>query len=253
MKDEYRGEKGGRPKREKWDEALASAIAGDFENIDPQIQITQFQNLRRLHAEKRTAEDLSSPCGVWIYGPPGTGKSTLARAMPITTPDMTNSLWLEGLQGGEQPPPTVHPYFEKEPNQWWDTYADEPKVILDDLDRESTRSLDRFMKIWCDQYAFKPEIKHGALGKIRPKLFIVTSQFHPQELFDVPTVLALRRRCAIIRTYVEEMVVRMDYTPPDTAVIARPATAAASPAKSVVPSAVLDTFLFPDDFFENQM
>lgn len=160
---------GGRPKKCRWTAALASATEGNFGEIDPQIQITQYQNLRRVHADARDAQDLNEPCGLWIWGPAGSGKSTKARSY------------------GD--------YFLKDVNKWWDLYSGQDNAILEDLDPQSAKSVERYLKIWGDQFAFVPEVKGASAGKIRPKLFIVTSQWSIAQITSTPeTFAALDRR-----------------------------------------------------------
>lgn len=84
--------------------------------------------------------------------------------------------------------------YLKPANKFWDNYKGQDKVIMEDMDYDKLNHLDQEIKIWTDEYAFAPEIKHGQLGKIRPKHFIITSQFHYSEIFPTTTVLALNRR-----------------------------------------------------------
>lgn len=169
---------GGTNKRDRWAATLDSAKSGRFEDIDADIQITQFGNLRKVHAEAITAADLGSVCGVWISGLPGTGKSQLAREG-----------WKE-----EFPDSTL---YDKQPIKFWDNYRGQEIALLEDLDPRicPTANLDYYLKIWADKYAFQGEVKYGHTGKIRPKLFIVTSQYRIHQCFrDPDTYTALQRR-----------------------------------------------------------
>jgi len=112
LKDEYIGR--GEKKTCKWSEALSLAGEGSFGEIDPQIQISQYKNLRLIYSEKATAEDLTEPCGIWIHGPPGFGKSWMARK-------------------------TLFPEYRlylKNPNKWWCNYQGEEKVLIEDMDHD---------------------------------------------------------------------------------------------------------------------
>lgn len=93
----------------------------------------------------------------WWYGETGTGKSWTAR---------------------EQNPNA----YIKMCNKWWDNYNEEEVVILDDFDYEH-KYLCHLLKIWADRYAFEAETK-GSVILIRPKKIIVTSNWHPREIWD---------------------------------------------------------------------
>lgn len=69
--------------------------------------------------------------GVWIHGPSRTGKSTYARA---TYPDA----------------------YDKIQNKWFDGYAGQKAIILDDLD---TDVLGHHLKRWMDVHACNGEVK----------------------------------------------------------------------------------------------
>lgn len=69
---------------EKWSEAKESALNGDLDDIEPEIFIKHYQNLKRIRSDKRNKKvpkDLdwqdNSPPNEWIWGPTGTGKPIL--------------------------------------------------------------------------------------------------------------------------------------------------------------------------------
>lgn len=92
--------------------------------------------------------------GLWIYGPPGTGKSTAVRA---EFPSL----------------------FLKQQNKWFDGYAGEKAILIDDLD---TNVLGHYLKIWSDKFACTGEIK-GGMCQLQHETFIVTSNYSIRELF----------------------------------------------------------------------
>lgn len=163
-------------KREKlrWKEARDLAIAGDWMAIDPQIFVSQFTNVRAIHKDFMTLpEAIDDTCGVWIHGEAGVGKSFSARER---FPDA----------------------YLKLANKWWDGYKGQKFVILDDFDK-SHAMLGHHLKIWADRYPFIAEIKGGAIS-IRPEKFVVTSQYHPEDIWsDKETLDAIKRRFKIER------------------------------------------------------
>lgn len=123
-----------------------------LEDGDITIQSIRNYNLARsILCEPYEHDDVR---GLWIYGPPGTGKSHIARE---TYPDI----------------------YLKQQNKWFDGYNGEEAILLDDLD---TPALGHHLKIWADKYACTGELKGGQC-QLRHKVFIVTSNYHPEQLF----------------------------------------------------------------------
>lgn len=134
-------------------------------------QVVKFgrglRDLKLLLAKPYTHHDVR---GTWIWGPPGTGKSHTARKQ---FPDA----------------------FIKPQNKWWDGYANEDTVILDDLD---TSTLGHYLKIWTDKYATTGETKGGTIN-LQYKRFIITSNYTPHQLWPEDPVMceAIKRRCTL--------------------------------------------------------
>lgn len=86
-------------------------------------------------------------------------------------------------------------------NKWWDGYNDEEAVILDDFPKDDGKGpyLGAFLKQWVDRYTFNAEIK-GCVRAIRPKTIVITSNWHPREIWsDVGIIEPLMRRFHITK------------------------------------------------------
>lgn len=132
-------------------------------------QLIKAQGAYRLLEEAKDQEDTR---GIWIWGPPGVGKSHKVRTMEP-------SLYL------------------KAQNKWWDGYAGQEAVLLDDLDKGG-QCLGHYMKIWTDKWAATGECK-GSTIPLNYKRFYVTSNYCPAELWGEDRVLkdAIERRFKI--------------------------------------------------------
>ena len=146
--------------RENWDLILACAKRGAIDEIPSELQIKYDRALHAIadrETKKRPMETLEELEHVWYCGPSGTGKSKKAR---------------------EENPGA----YLKMANKWWDDYDGEEVVILEDFDRVHADKLVYHLKIWADRYPFRAEKKGGTVV-IRPRKLIITSNWHPDELW----------------------------------------------------------------------
>jgi hypothetical protein len=163
----------GASEKRRWEDAVADAKAGNLDSVPADIYLRFYGSLKRIQKDHPAPlDDCSGVTGVWFHGVAGAGKSRLAR---------------ERYPGA---------YF-KMCNKWWDGYLGEDNIIMDDLD-PNHKCLAHHLKIWSDRYAFLAEVKGGAI-LIRPKVFCVTSQYSPEEIFeDDVTIAAIRRRFEVV-------------------------------------------------------
>lgn len=154
-------------------EGPRAAVEAGLLRLDQYQKTCQSLNLYRQHAH--CPASLGVLCNVWLWGEPGVGKSRRARTA------YGDSLFIKPL------------------NKWWDGYAGEAVVILDDVDLDC-KWLAHFLKIWADHYPFNAECK-GSTMSIRPQRIVVTSNHHPRELWSESTQLykAVARRFSIER------------------------------------------------------
>jgi len=164
---------GGAATAEKWAKARQAAKEGRFDDVPDDIYIKHLNNIHRIacdHAPKVPV--LPTTTGQWHYGPTGLGKSRSVR---------------------EKYPQA----FIKQADKWWDGYRGETVVIVEDIDKYDV-ALGRYVKLWCDHYAFPADMKCQGKRDIRPHLVIFTSNYHPNEIWaDEKTWEPIVRRCAI--------------------------------------------------------
>jgi len=77
--------------------------------------------------------------------------------------------------------------YLKNCNRWGDGYTDQDIVIIEDFDAKHDY-LAHNLKHCADRYAFLAEVK-GSSMKIRPRKIIVTSNYHPNQIWTSPSDL----------------------------------------------------------------
>ena len=82
---------------------------------------------------------------------------------------------------------------------WWCGYRDDmpghKTVLLDDLHPKFTER--EMLKNWADIFPFQAEIKGGSMT-IRPERIIVTSNYHPHEVFGEKDLGPIMRRFKVV-------------------------------------------------------
>ncbi|QXP08565.1 MAG: replication associated protein [Arizlama virus] len=168
--------KGGIANKERWDNIKSLAKENRLDEIDSEIYLKHYNTLKTIakdHMER--PDDLTEgKVGLWYWGKAGTGKTMSAlREFPDSYRKCAN-------------------------NKWWDGYQGEDSVLIDDLDK-SHEYMGFHLKIWADRYAFIAESK-GSARYVRPKHVIVTSNWHPKDIWCVEQTLEpIMRRFKIVR------------------------------------------------------
>lgn len=172
MDQDKRGAAGKEAFEEMMRETIELVREGNYKDINPQMTTHIKACEYRVLKEQQQARNLTTIDGdmphEWYYGPAGTGKSRKAR---------------------EENPQA----YLKMCNKWWDGYAGEDVVLIEDFDATHA-CLGHHMKIWSDRYAYKCEVKNGTID-VRPKKIIVTSNYHPTDIWtDQKTLGPILRR-----------------------------------------------------------
>lgn len=152
-------ENAGGATRERYRALREQAESGDFESMDADLFVRHYSTLQAIHKDHlltKASHDDTTLDNEWYYGVSGSGKSYKAR--------------------------TENPgAYLKMCNKWWDGYLGQDVVIIEDFDK-CHQVLGYHMKIWADKYPFPCEVKRHAIT-IRPKKIIVTSNWHPDQIW----------------------------------------------------------------------
>lgn len=143
--------------------------------------IKNYNTFKKIHVDEgEICSDLPSSTTkhcFWYYGKTGTGKSHAAR---------------EDFPGA---------FLKVSNNKWWDGFNSNRHkfAIMDDFDK-SHAYMGFHLKIWGDRYAFPAEVKGNTI-RIRPEALIVTSNYHPKEIWpnEPATLDPILRRFKVVR------------------------------------------------------
>lgn len=172
----------GQANADRWDDAIIAAKEGRWTDIPGDIRVAHERGLeyivrkdRMLHRPPEVLPyDGVESC--WYWGPPGTGKSLGARRDA------------EKFGGGL--------YIKDPKTVWFDRYEGEETVLIDDFDKYQV-GMGGEMKRWLDIYPFQAQVKGGS-ELIRPKRVFVTSNYHPNDIWeDQVTRDAILRRVVV--------------------------------------------------------
>lgn len=158
-------------KRTDLESAIETLKTGTLQKVaeeHPTTYVKYYRGLAQWKLQMDKPYEHMDVRGVWIWGPPGSGKSHAAR---LKYP---------------------HAYIKPQ-NKWWDGYAGQDAVILDDLD---SATLGHYLKIWTDKYATSGETKGGTIN-LQYKTIVITSNYTPDQLWPDDPIMAqaIKRRC----------------------------------------------------------
>lgn len=151
-----------------------SGIAG-FADEEPGTWYYSGHNLLRNHIAIQRPIDRPDIHVLWLFGDPGVGKSRRAHEM------------------------YPHAYVKEPRTKWWNGYLLEKEVIIDDFGPGGI-DINHLLR-WFDRYKCLVENKGGMIPLFADK-FVVTSNFHPCNIFKFgdelnPQLPALERRIVI--------------------------------------------------------
>lgn len=165
----------GKAEQERWRTAFEAVRDKRWDDVPADILCRHLKTIE--YAVSRTCKTKPETLDyttrhIWIWGPPGTGKSLGARNL------------------------APEAYIKDPKDRWWDNYAGEEDVIIDDFDKFQVQ-MSGDLKRWLDIYPFQAPVK-GGYSLIRPKRIIITSNYSPDQIWnDEVTVQAIGRRCDI--------------------------------------------------------
>jgi len=147
----------------------------EFADSEPHTWIRHGSNMLRNALSILPPIERPSISVRWLYGSPGVGKSRLAHA-------------------------TLPEAYVKDPRtKWWNGYMCQETCIIDDFGPGGI-DINHLLR-WFDRYKCLVENKGGMVA-LHATTFIVTSNFHPRDIFKFgdeinPQLPALERRIVI--------------------------------------------------------
>lgn len=157
----------------RWAAYLSAAQEGRFEDIPAEVRIRYHRALSSIRAEAINQPDLDADAdNYWLVGPTCTGKSRWVRA-------------------------TFPVFFKKYKGEWWDGYAGEDTVLIEDIGPNDIKA--SWLKEWADRYSFTAPFKCGMFKGIRPKRIVVTCNYTIEEMFPEREWAPLNRRFKVLR------------------------------------------------------
>lgn len=158
---------------DKWAAHLAAAKAGKFDELPGNLVLHNYRNLVAIRNENLVVPHMDTPLdNYFVWGETHVGKSH----------------WLNN---------TFPNAYIKPKNEWWCGYMGEEDVIVEDVCPGDFRA--SWIKNWADKWAFPAAFKGGHFKRIRPKRFVMTSNYPLEELFPRKEIPAISRRFHVLK------------------------------------------------------
>jgi len=173
----------GRAEKLRWNNARQLAKEGKLDEIDADIFIRCYTTLKRIKSDYQSKPPPTNVKCYWIFGPTGTGKS---HSVESNFPDCYKKS-MDDLK-------------------WFDGYSGEQSVYLEDLDVYQVK-WGGLLKRLADKWPMQASVK-GSMCYIRPLWVLVTSNYHPRDIWtDQQTLDPLLRRFTVIEKLSQEQVI----------------------------------------------
>lgn len=187
-----RGVSSSRPDNsERYKAAISSAKLNkltELESSEPSMLVRHYRTFKAIRDDALNVPNskvLPKPCGVIYWGETGTGKTFTAR--------QETSL-----------------YVKDKTNKWFDGYAGEKCVLIDDVDLDWVSKNWSFCLNLLDSYPLKVEVKGGSY-QVRPEKVILTSN---NSLDELVAAVPYAQQQAFRRRFVEETQFPLPLPPP---------------------------------------
>lgn len=155
-----------------------------LDDMDPVARYTMLRQFdyaikreKEMFAE-RDVQDLEVLHNEWHWGRSGCGKTRVTEARYGGRATVYDKCWRD---------------------EWWDTYAGQPVLLLDEVDPSWLRKDGLYwLKNISAHKTFEVRRRNIGAVRIRPKAVIVTSQTNPESWFSAEDFDAIKRRFKII-------------------------------------------------------
>lgn len=173
--------------KQTFKEAVELAKEGKFDQIDAEKMVKYDVKFKKIYAENREFDCLylDNRFGnffkeffIFMHGSTGTGKSYRVNDIIYTL----RSWWKDYCSDNNIKYRELGVY-RKNSSKWWDGYLGEEIVVIEELQPQWCAISGNKLKVWLDQYVFSGEVKGGTIEKLRPKWFILTSNYTLEQLF----------------------------------------------------------------------
>lgn len=167
---------GGSMEKDRWARSRELAQEGRFDEIDDELWIKYQSSFKKMRTDaiSNVTTRLEKMDNEWWWSRgTGKGKSKLA----------------DKLYGDAY-------WYKKTKNGWWDHYNGEDVVVIEEMNKYHPQ-MGEDLKEWMGHRPFRVEVK-GSMINIRPKKFVILSNYPPEGIWNEYEILApLKRRLKV--------------------------------------------------------